>query len=118
MLKKTPVVAAPETTEAKSFVALLREVAKVFSIRDLVEEYSACQCFPLQEGWTVTSWAPEEKWIEGIPMPDFTASFSIGFDGIFFNLRLCLCLQTLIQRPLRPLLTKLLDPSLMWSTNS
>jgi hypothetical protein len=50
MLKKTPVVAAPETTEAKAFVALLREVAKVFSIRDLVKEYSACQCFPLQEG--------------------------------------------------------------------
>ena len=70
MLGKTPVIAAPETAEAKAIVALLREVAKSFSTRDLVEEFSACQCFPIQEGWSVTSWVLEEKWIKGIPMRD------------------------------------------------
>ena len=75
----------PETAEANAFVALLREVTKNFNTRDLVEEFSACQCFPVQEGWSVTSWAPEERWIEGIPMPDFAASFGIGHDGMFFN---------------------------------
>ena len=86
MLGKTPVIAAPETAEAKAIVALLREVAKSFSTRDLVEEFSACQCFPIQEGWSVTSWVLEEKWIKGIPMPDFMACFSIGRDGMFFLL--------------------------------
>ena len=84
MLEKMPVVAAPETTEAKAFVALLQEVAKVFSIRDLVEEYSACQVFPVREVWVVSSWAAEEKWVEGIPMPDFMESFGLHRDGAFF----------------------------------
>jgi hypothetical protein len=86
LLPKTPVVAAPETTEANAFVALLRDVAKSFSARYLVEEFSACQCFPVQEVWAVNSWAPEEKWVEGIPMPDFTSCFTIGRDSAFFNI--------------------------------
>ena len=84
VLGKTPVIAVPETAEAKAFMALLQEVAKSFSTRDLVEEFSAFQCFLVQGVWTVTSWAPEEKWIEGIPMPDFTTCFSFGRDGTFF----------------------------------
>ena len=75
-LPKTPVVAPPDTAEANAFVALLRQVAKSFSTRDLIEEIAACQCFPVREGWTVDSWAPEERWIEGILMPDFTEGFS------------------------------------------
>ena len=71
-LPKTPVVAPPDTVEANAFVALLRQVAKSFSTRDLIGEIAARQCFPIQEGWTVDSWAPEERWIEGIPMPNFT----------------------------------------------
>ena len=86
VLGKTLVIAVPETAEAKAFVALLREVAKSFSTRDLVKEFSACQCFPIQEGWSVTSWVLEEKWIKGIPMPDFMACFSIGRDSMFFLL--------------------------------
>ena len=85
VLGKTPVVAVPETAEANAFVALLREVAKSFSTRDLVEEFSACQCFPVRVGWAVSSWVPEEKWVEGIPMPDFTACFSISRNGAFFS---------------------------------
>ena len=61
VLEKTPMIAALETTEAKAFVALLREVAKSFSTQDLIEEFSACQCFPVQESWAVSSWAPEEN---------------------------------------------------------
>ena len=65
-------VALPDTAEANAFVALLRLVVKSFSTWDLIEEFAVCQCFAVQEGRTVNSWAPEERWIEGIPMPDFT----------------------------------------------
>ena len=84
LLPKTPVVPAPETAEANAFVALLRVVVKSFRTRDIVKEFSACQCSPVQEGWAVSSWAPEGRWIVGIPMPDFTACFSIGHNGAFF----------------------------------
>ena len=67
-------------------MALLQVVVKSFSTRDIVKEFSACQCFPIREGWAVNSWAAEEKWVEGIAMPDFTARFSIGHDGAFFFL--------------------------------
>ena len=40
--------------------------------------------FAIREGWAVSSWAAEEKWVEGISMPDFTACFGIGRDGVFF----------------------------------
>ena len=82
--RETPVVVATETVEAKAFVALLREVAKAFSTRDVVKEYSVCQCFPVQGGWSVASWADEDKWIKGIPMPNFATSFGIGRNGTFF----------------------------------
>ena len=86
LLSKTPVVAAPETAEVNAFVALLRVVVKSFSTRDLAEEFSTCQCFAIREGWVVSSWAPEEKWIEGIPMPDFTECFGLHYKGalLFF----------------------------------
>ena len=82
-LPKTPVVATPDTAEANAFVALLRLVVKSFSTWNLFEEFSACQCFALREGWAVSSWAPEEKWIEGIPMPDFTECFGLRREGVF-----------------------------------
>ena len=40
--------------------------------------------FAIREGWAVSSWAPEEKWIEGIPMPDFMECFGLRRDGAFF----------------------------------
>ena len=83
-LSKTPVVAPPDTTEANAFVALLRVVTKSFSTRDHVKEFSTCQCFAIREGWVVSSWAPEEKWIEDILMPDFMESFGLHRDGAFF----------------------------------
>jgi hypothetical protein len=84
LLPKTPVVAPPDTMEANAFVVLLQVVVKNFSTRDLVEEFSACQCFAIREGWVVSSWAPEEKWIEGIPMPDLTECFGLRREGSFF----------------------------------
>jgi hypothetical protein len=53
VLGKTLVDAAPETAEANAFVALLREVTKSFSTRDIVEEFSACQCFPVREAYVL-----------------------------------------------------------------
>ena len=84
LLPKTPVVAPLETAEANAFVALLRVVVKSFSTRDLVEDFSACHVFHVREGWAVSSWAAEEKWVEGIPMPNFMESFSLRRDGAFF----------------------------------
>jgi hypothetical protein len=80
------VVTAPDTAEANTFMALLREVTKNFSTRNLVEEFSACQCFTIREGWAISSWAPEEKWIEGIPMPDFIECFGLHREGTLFFL--------------------------------
>ena len=92
LLPKTTVVAPPEIAKANAFVALLRVVVKSFSTRDLVEEFSACHVFPVREGWAVSSWVPEEKWIEGIPMPDFTECFGLHRKGalLFFLLICCL----------------------------
>ena len=78
-------------------MALLRLVVKSFSTRDLIEEFAACQCFAVQEGWTVNSWAPEERWIEGIPMPDITECFSLRREGWFFLITL---IQKLSKLPL------------------
>ena len=78
-LPKTPVVVAPETAEANAFVALLRVVVKSFSTGDH-------GVLSRPGGRAVSSWAAEEKWVKGIPMPDFTACFGIGRDGVcFFN---------------------------------
>ena len=69
------------TKEAKAHVAMLREVSKVFSTRDIVEEYIACKCFPVRDGWSITSWAGKEKRVSGLPMPNFSTSFEITKDG-------------------------------------
>jgi hypothetical protein len=36
-----------------AFVAMLREVSKVFSIRNLTEEEVACRYWPLKAGWSM-----------------------------------------------------------------
>ena len=69
------------TEEAKAHVAMLHEVSKVFSTRDIVEEYISCKCFPIHEGWSITSWAGREKRVGGLLMPDFSTSFGITKDG-------------------------------------
>ena len=69
------------TEEAKAHVALLRKVSKVFLTRDIVEEYTASKCFPVRDGWSVTSWAGREKRMGGLPMPNFSTYFGIAKDG-------------------------------------
>ena len=69
------------TEEAKAHVAMLREVSKVFSTRDIVVEYIAFKCFPIHEGWSITSWAGREKRVGGLSMPNFSTSFEIAKDG-------------------------------------
>ena len=69
------------TEEAKAHVAMLREVSKLFSTRDIVEEYAACKFFPIRKGWSITSWAGREKHVGGFPMPNFSTSFGITKDG-------------------------------------
>jgi len=69
------------TEEAKAHIAMIREVSKVFGTRDIVEEYITCKCFPVREGWSITSWAGREKHVGGLPMPNFSTSFGITKDG-------------------------------------
>ena len=69
------------TEEAKAHIAMLREVSKLFSTQDIVEEYVACKCFPVREGWSITSWAGREKRVGGLPMPNFSTSFGITMEG-------------------------------------
>ena len=72
------------TPEQQALIAMLREVSKVFETRDIVEEYVACKCFPVRKGWSISSWAAEEKWVGGLPMPNFSTSFGITKDGELF----------------------------------
>jgi hypothetical protein len=69
------------TEEAKAHVAMLCEVSKLFSTRDIVEEYAACKCFPVRKGWSITSWAGRKKHVGRLPMPNFSTSFVITKDG-------------------------------------
>ena len=80
--EQTPSVEVDEgTEEAKAHIAMLREVSKLFSTRDIVEEYVACKCFPVREGWSITSWAGREKRLGSLPMPNFSTSFGITKEG-------------------------------------
>jgi len=67
--------------EAKAQVAMLCEVSRLFSTRDIVEEYVACKCFPIREGWSITLWAGREKRVGGLLMPNFSTSFEITNEG-------------------------------------
>ena len=80
--KQPPSVEVDEgTEEAKAHVMMLRKVSKLFSTRDIVEEYVACKCFPIHEGWSITSWAGREKRVGDLPMPNFSTSFEITKEG-------------------------------------
>ena len=71
-------------------LALLRKLSKTFSMRDIIEEFVACDCFPVKAGWTISSWLSEDRWIEGIPIPDFVTIFNLRTDRKFyFSVLLC-----------------------------
>lgn len=64
----------------KNFVSMICEVSKTYDTRDLTEELMACKCWPLQAGWSISSWKDSNA---GVPMPDFGSSFMITKDGEF-----------------------------------
>ncbi|RLN12398.1 hypothetical protein C2845_PM09G13150 [Panicum miliaceum] len=76
-LDETPCLMAEEMEDHVRFVDLLRRILKVFSTRDIIEEYVACRCWPLKDGWSIKGWLPEDQWVEGISMPDFVKSFHL-----------------------------------------
>ena len=53
-------------------------------MRDITEEFVACGCFPVRESWTVSSWAPPEKDVYGLPMPNFSEVFGLQKECEFF----------------------------------
>ena len=55
-------------------------------MRDIIEEFVACVCFPVKAGWTISSWLSEDRWIEGIPIPDFVTIFNLRADRKFLFL--------------------------------
>jgi len=58
-------------------MTVLHEVSKVLSMRDITEEFVACECFPLRDSWTISSWAPSEREVYGLPMPNFSKAFGL-----------------------------------------
>jgi hypothetical protein len=49
-LGNTPKVDVARIPANEAFMTVLREVSKVLSMRDIIEEFIACRCFPLREG--------------------------------------------------------------------
>ena len=81
----------------EAYMTVLRGVSKVLSMRDITEEFITCGCFPLREGWTISSWAPSEREVYGLPMPNFSEVFGLRKERKFFfcedNKNFCLCFQ-------------------------
>ena len=63
--------------EHEAFFVMLCKVLKFFGTCNIVEELAAWQCFPMKAGWAIAAWLPEDWWVGGIPVPDFTALFNL-----------------------------------------
>ena len=72
ILGTTPKVDVRREPANEAYLTVLREVSKVLSMCDITEEFVACGCFPVREGWTLSSWASPEKEVYGLPMPNFS----------------------------------------------
>ena len=96
-LGDTPKVDVARIPTNEAFMTVLREVSKVLSMRDITEEFVAYGCFPLKEGWTVSSWAPSKREVYGLPMPNFSEVFGLRQERKFFfcedNNNFCLRFQ-------------------------
>jgi len=88
-LGDVPKAAYHVRAEDEALLALLRKLSKTFSTRDIIEEFVACGCFPVRDGWDISSWLAEDRWIEGIPVPDFVTVFSLRTDREFSCLSSC-----------------------------
>ena len=83
-LGDTPKVDVARIPANEAYLSILRVVSKVLSMRDIIEEFIACKCFPVMENWTVSSWAPPEKEAYGLPMPNFSEVFRLQKEHEFF----------------------------------
>ena len=88
-LGDVPKAACHVRVEDEVLLALLQKLSKTFSTRDIIEEFIACGCFPIRVGWDISSWLAEDRWIEGIPMPDFASVFDLRTDREFSYLSSC-----------------------------
>jgi len=88
-LGDVPKAACHVQAEDEALLALLWKLSKTFSTRDIIEEFVACSCFPVRAGWDISSWLAEDRWIEGIPVPDFATVFSLPTDREFLYLSSC-----------------------------
>ena len=84
-LGDTPKVDVDRVPANEAYLATLRGVSKVLSMHDITKEFMACGCFPVRGGWTVSSWAPAEKEIYGLPMPNFSEVFGLQKERKFFS---------------------------------
>ena len=83
-LGDTPKVDVARIPANEAYLGIFRGVSKVLSMRDIIEEFVACSCFPVRENWTVSSWAPSEKEFYGLPMPNFSEVFGLQKEHEFF----------------------------------
>ena len=83
-LGETPKVDMDHVPAHEAYLSILREVSKALGMHDITEEFVACGCFPMKEGWTMTSWAPEEKEVYGLSMPNFSEVFRLRKEREFF----------------------------------
>ena len=88
-LGDVPKAAYHVRAEDEALLALLQKLSKTFSTHDIIEEFIACGCFPVRDGWDISSWLAEDRWIEGIPVPDFATVFSLRTDREFSYLSSC-----------------------------
>ena len=59
-LGDVPKVASHSRAEDEALLALLQKLSKTFSTRDIIEEFIACDCFPVRADWTISSWLSED----------------------------------------------------------
>ena len=79
-LGDVPKVAMNVRPEDEAFLAMLCKVSKTFGTRDIIEEFVACDCFPVKAEWSIFGWLAEDRWIEGILVPDFVSTFNVCRD--------------------------------------
>ena len=84
-LGDTPKVDVARVSANEAYLTVLHGVSKVLSMRNLNEEFVACGCFPVRKGWTMSSWAPPEKEVYGLPMPNFSEVFRLQKECDFFS---------------------------------
>jgi len=83
-LGDTPKVDVDRVPANEAYLSILREVSKVLVMRDIMEKFVACRCFPMREGWAVSTWAAADKEVYGLPMPNFTEVFKLWKERKFF----------------------------------